>query len=108
MIKSSRALVSHDQCGIDSTSDVQNKSNTTISDMNKRARGIEDNDSRRQKAKTVRHEGPRDMINTPSMSTLKSRPAHPIVNPASDQYSDNDNARTITSDAPIHTDNNTA
>ncbi len=123
----SRAPISRAQCGTDST-DIKNKSNTTTSPTNKRARGIEDNGSHHRKGKTARYEGPYT-IKSPSISTSTSRPSHATghdqgitdttadvqttnyttaVNPASDQYSNNDEARTITSDAPVHMDNSAA
>ncbi len=69
----SRAPISRAQCGTDST-DIKNKSNTTTSPTNKRARGIEDNGSHHRKGKTARYEGPYT-IKSPSISTSTSRPS---------------------------------
>lgn len=136
--KSPGAPFRHDQCGINSTSDLQNKGNTTIGDTNKRARGPEDSGNHGRKAKTARHEGSPDMINDPSVSTLESRPAHATeieslrapfahdqgttdmtadtqaiiytaaATPASDQDLDSTDAGTVTSDALGYPNNSIA
>ena len=111
----------------DVTSRAPISRNTTINATNKRARGIDNNGSHYRKGKTAKHEGP-NIIKSPSMSTSKSRLAHAIgynqgitdttadvqiinytaaVDSANDQYSNNNEARIIMSNASGYTDNST-